>query len=181
MIRSYFLLAVLASGCFHLLLLQPAAADHQRASAIGKASHRGAAHSREDASGRVRAQLAGGFIDDAPAHRSVTTAQRDRQAAGSGRKAPVRGTSDPVHTYIKTDKNANFKWGVRHFVGKNPPARYGGPLPRPAKRFLPAPGPLPIYGSKRVRERVQGNAGQCVNGCRRFWPAIRPTVDRKPV
>ncbi|XP_062544252.1 uncharacterized protein LOC134211424 isoform X2 [Armigeres subalbatus] len=28
------------------------------------------------------------------------------------------GVTGPVHTYIKTDKNANFKWGVRHFAGK---------------------------------------------------------------
>lgn len=24
----------------------------------------------------------------------------------------------PVFTIIKTDKNSNFKWGVRHYVGK---------------------------------------------------------------
>lgn len=27
-------------------------------------------------------------------------------------------STGPVHTYVKTDKNANYKWGVRHFVGK---------------------------------------------------------------
>lgn len=27
-------------------------------------------------------------------------------------------STGPVHTYVKTDKNANVKWGVRHFVGK---------------------------------------------------------------
>lgn len=26
-------------------------------------------------------------------------------------------STGPVYTYVKTDKNANFKWGVRHFVG----------------------------------------------------------------
>ncbi|CAO1308681.1 unnamed protein product [Diamesa hyperborea] len=28
------------------------------------------------------------------------------------------GSTGPIHTYIKTDKDANFKWGVRHYVGK---------------------------------------------------------------
>ncbi|XP_058456908.1 uncharacterized protein LOC131434260 [Malaya genurostris] len=41
-------------------------------------------------------------------------------ASKSSRKPP--GVSGPAHTYIKTDKNANFKWGVRHFAGK----QYGG-------------------------------------------------------
>lgn len=27
-------------------------------------------------------------------------------------------TTGPVFTVVKTDKNANFKWGVRHYVGK---------------------------------------------------------------
>ncbi|KAK4873719.1 hypothetical protein RN001_013079 [Aquatica leii] len=27
------------------------------------------------------------------------------------------GVTGPVHTYVKTDKHANFKWGVRHHVG----------------------------------------------------------------
>ena len=27
-------------------------------------------------------------------------------------------STGPVHTYVKTDKHANVKWGVRHFVGK---------------------------------------------------------------
>lgn len=34
------------------------------------------------------------------------------------RMANSAKSTGPVHTYIKTDKNANFKWGVRHFVGK---------------------------------------------------------------
>lgn len=24
-----------------------------------------------------------------------------------------KGATGPVHTFVKTDKNANFKWGVR--------------------------------------------------------------------
>ncbi|CAH2269100.1 uncharacterized protein LOC120626033 [Pararge aegeria] len=28
------------------------------------------------------------------------------------------GVIGPVHTFVKTDKNANYKWGVRHHVGK---------------------------------------------------------------
>ncbi|CAH1984241.1 unnamed protein product [Acanthoscelides obtectus] len=31
--------------------------------------------------------------------------------------APV-GVVGPVHTFVKTDRNANFKWGVRHVVGQ---------------------------------------------------------------
>ncbi|CAG9767302.1 unnamed protein product [Ceutorhynchus assimilis] len=27
------------------------------------------------------------------------------------------GITGPVHTFVKTDKHANFKWGVRHHVG----------------------------------------------------------------
>lgn len=27
------------------------------------------------------------------------------------------GITGPVHTFVKTDKNANYKWGVRHHVG----------------------------------------------------------------
>lgn len=27
-------------------------------------------------------------------------------------------STGPVHTYVKTDKKAHVKWGVRHFVGK---------------------------------------------------------------
>ncbi|EFA08329.1 hypothetical protein TcasGA2_TC005971 [Tribolium castaneum] len=27
------------------------------------------------------------------------------------------GVTGPVHTYVKTDKHANFKWGVKHHVG----------------------------------------------------------------
>lgn len=26
-------------------------------------------------------------------------------------------TTGPVHTYVRTDKKGNAKWGVRHFVG----------------------------------------------------------------
>lgn len=25
----------------------------------------------------------------------------------------------PVYTYVKTDKHANYKWGVKHKVGKH--------------------------------------------------------------
>ncbi|XP_069354796.1 uncharacterized protein [Maniola hyperantus] len=27
------------------------------------------------------------------------------------------GVIGPVHSFVKTDKNANYKWGVRHHVG----------------------------------------------------------------
>ncbi|CAH0727944.1 unnamed protein product, partial [Brenthis ino] len=30
---------------------------------------------------------------------------------------PTSGVTGPVHTFVKTDKNANYKWGVRHHVG----------------------------------------------------------------
>ncbi|XP_041976518.1 protein catecholamines up-like [Aricia agestis] len=29
----------------------------------------------------------------------------------------TNGVTGPVHTFVKTDKNANYKWGVRHHVG----------------------------------------------------------------
>lgn len=28
-----------------------------------------------------------------------------------------QGVTGPVHTFVKTDKHAHFKWGVRHHVG----------------------------------------------------------------
>lgn len=34
------------------------------------------------------------------------------------RSAKSARSTGPVHTYVKTDKHANVKWGVRHFVGK---------------------------------------------------------------
>ncbi|KAG8234877.1 hypothetical protein J437_LFUL014569 [Ladona fulva] len=37
---------------------------------------------------------------------------RIRRDGGGG-----HGVTGPVHTYVKTDKHANFKWGVRHHVG----------------------------------------------------------------
>ncbi|XP_059048408.1 uncharacterized protein LOC131843711 [Achroia grisella] len=32
-------------------------------------------------------------------------------------KGSSSGVTGPVHTFVKTDKNANYKWGVRHHVG----------------------------------------------------------------
>lgn len=34
------------------------------------------------------------------------------------RLADSARSTGPVHTFVKTDKLANVKWGVRHFVGK---------------------------------------------------------------
>ncbi|XP_059470204.1 uncharacterized protein LOC132193505 isoform X2 [Neocloeon triangulifer] len=35
------------------------------------------------------------------------------------RRSPGKeGVVGPVHTFVKTDKHANFKWGVKHHVGK---------------------------------------------------------------
>ncbi|KAF4524732.1 hypothetical protein B566_EDAN013800, partial [Ephemera danica] len=39
-------------------------------------------------------------------------------AARVRRSAHHEGVTGPVHTYVKTDKHANFKWGVKHHVGK---------------------------------------------------------------
>lgn len=47
---------------------------------------------------------------------------RDYDSSSSDARKLLTGVSGPVHTYIKTDKNANFKWGVRHFAGR----RYRG-------------------------------------------------------
>ena len=41
-------------------------------------------------------------------------------AASSYGKHP-RGKVGPVYTFVKTDPDANFKWGVRHVAG----AQYG--------------------------------------------------------
>jgi hypothetical protein len=37
---------------------------------------------------------------------------RVRRDGGGG-----HGVTGPVHTFVKTDKHAHFKWGVRHHVG----------------------------------------------------------------
>ena len=40
------------------------------------------------------------------------TEGRVRRDGGGG-----HGVTGPVHTFVKTDKHAHFKWGVRHHVG----------------------------------------------------------------
>lgn len=42
-------------------------------------------------------------------------------APSHGYKKP-KGKVGPVYTFVKTDYNGNFKWGVRHRAG----AQYGG-------------------------------------------------------
>lgn len=34
------------------------------------------------------------------------------------RRVKTSRSTGPINTFVKTDKDANFKWGVRHFVGK---------------------------------------------------------------
>ncbi|XP_050075875.1 uncharacterized protein LOC126563288 [Anopheles maculipalpis] len=133
MTRSVYHWFALAS-VFLLLLLQQTVGELQRnagAKPIVDTVRGGSSTSQSvspagDRTSRVRAQLAGGFIDDAAVHQNGAaqrhaynhvTGQQRTNGAGSGRKMAVHGTSGPIHTYIKTDKNANFKWGVRHFVG----------------------------------------------------------------
>ncbi|XP_052893763.1 uncharacterized protein LOC128301362 [Anopheles moucheti] len=125
MTRSYRWFALVSTL---LLLLQHTLGELHRTSAakpIGKARGGSATHAG-DRTERIRAQLAGGFIDDAMVHKNGASQRpayhndghQRPNVAGSGRKmTAVHGTSGPIHTYIKTDKNANFKWGVRHFVG----------------------------------------------------------------
>lgn len=62
--------------------------------------------------------------DDDNQYRDHDDYDSNRSVVGVRRRVgkPLAGVTGPVHTYIKTDKNANFKWGVRHFAGK----RYGG-------------------------------------------------------
>lgn len=59
--------------------------------------------------------------DDADDDDQYRDRDYDSSSSSDARKLPT-GVSGPVHTYIKTDKNANFKWGVRHFAGR----RYRG-------------------------------------------------------
>ncbi|XP_050684526.1 uncharacterized protein LOC126979322 [Leptidea sinapis] len=42
----------------------------------------------------------------------------DRDSDQDHNHKDTSGVTGPVHTYVKTDKNANYKWGVRHHVGK---------------------------------------------------------------
>ena len=39
------------------------------------------------------------------------------QAAASNSYGGPRGRVGPVYTFVKTDPEANFKWGVRHVAG----------------------------------------------------------------
>lgn len=41
---------------------------------------------------------------------AVATEFRDKREHG-------HGVTGPVHTFVKTDPHAHFKWGVRHHVG----------------------------------------------------------------
>jgi len=43
---------------------------------------------------------------------AVGEAPRYRRQGGGG-----EGVTGPVHTFVKTDEHAHFKWGVRHHVG----------------------------------------------------------------
>jgi hypothetical protein len=51
-----------------------------------------------------------------PFHAANT--EKDYLRSSSGKKQKTHKTTGPVHTYVKTDKKANVKWGVRHYVGK---------------------------------------------------------------
>ncbi|XP_059470203.1 uncharacterized protein LOC132193505 isoform X1 [Neocloeon triangulifer] len=68
-------------------------------------------------------------------YRAVPSNHRPTHAAKSGQEFQARiqeeaplsrarrspgkeGVVGPVHTFVKTDKHANFKWGVKHHVGK---------------------------------------------------------------
>ncbi|XP_053663903.1 uncharacterized protein LOC128713066 [Anopheles marshallii] len=125
MTRSYCWFALVSTL---LLLLQHTLGELQRSSTakpIAKARG-GSSAQADDRTERIRAQLAGGFIDDAMVHKNGASQrhayhnaghQRPNVAGSERKMSAVHGTSGPIHTYIKTDKNANFKWGVRHFVG----------------------------------------------------------------
>lgn len=41
----------------------------------------------------------------------------DSEEVGRIKRDHGHGSTGPVHTFVKTDKHANFKWGVRHHVG----------------------------------------------------------------
>lgn len=41
----------------------------------------------------------------------------DRSLQYRPKREHHEGSVGPVHTFVKTDKHANFKWGVRHHVG----------------------------------------------------------------
>nr|XP_045611364.1 uncharacterized protein LOC123766337 [Procambarus clarkii] len=63
----------------------------------------------------------------ASAAEEAVVAPTSRQPRESPYPAPIaksypRGRVGPVYTFVKTDYNGNFKWGVRHRAG----AQYGG-------------------------------------------------------
>ena len=41
----------------------------------------------------------------------------DADVSASNAYGAPRGRVGPVYTFVKTDPNANFKWGVRHVAG----------------------------------------------------------------
>merc|ERR1711997_131075 len=69
--------------------------------------------------GRIRKQQP--IFDDEEVYRAPTFAEdrADLPIAGSSYspKHP-KGKVGPVYTFVKTDYDANFKWGVRHVAGQ---------------------------------------------------------------
>ncbi|XP_077539043.1 uncharacterized protein LOC144151781 [Haemaphysalis longicornis] len=57
----------------------------------------------------------------APAGMAVESSQPHRRVRRGG-----YGVVGPVHTYVRTDYDGNFKWGARHHVGKSYGGHYGG-------------------------------------------------------
>lgn len=55
---------------------------------------------------RARRSIASGMAGSVLSH-------RDGGGGGGG------GVVGPVHTYIRTDYDGNYRWGARHYVGSS--------------------------------------------------------------
>ena len=105
---------------FHILSLENALPQREirvRRSAQGPPPPLPAA--KAQLGGRIRKQQP--IFDDEEVYRAPTFAEdrADLPIAGSSYspKHP-KGKVGPVYTFVKTDYDANFKWGVRHVAGQ---------------------------------------------------------------
>ncbi|XP_066137759.1 uncharacterized protein [Euwallacea fornicatus] len=53
-------------------------------------------------------------VSSAPQHAYRTNEFRNKREQHGN-----RGITGPIFSFVKTDKNANFKWGVRHHLGRH--------------------------------------------------------------
>ncbi|CAB3243745.1 unnamed protein product [Arctia plantaginis] len=77
-------------------------------------------HANPHAHRKVPAPVETSDIEEEPQHRPKRghdDYDHDHDYQSGNNHRGTSGVTGPVHTFVKTDKNANYKWGVRHHVG----------------------------------------------------------------